>query len=292
MKVIETGSYGGPDVLRLADREEPVPGKGEVVVRVHAATVHPVDLATRAGVFAAAVQPPFVLGWDLVGEADGRRVAGMVPWFVTRRGTYAEAVAVDRAWVAPVPDGLADALAATVPLAGLTARQALDLAAVPRGGSVLVTGASGAVGGFAVQLAAQAGAQVYAVASAGDEQWVAGLGAAHVLGRDSFAGELPAGGVDVVLDAAPAGPGLISAVRDGGAFVAVTDPTRPAAERGIRVEKVSVTPDAAALAELLDAVAAGRLRTRVADTVALADAAVAHRRLAAGGLRGKLVLVA
>ncbi|MGD9529462.1 NADP-dependent oxidoreductase [Pseudonocardia sp.] len=287
MKVIETGSYGGPDVLALADREEPVPGPGEVVVRVRAATVNPVDLATRAGAFAAVLSPPFVLGWDLAGEVDGTRVAGMVPWFATDRGAYAEAVAVDREWVAPVPDGVAAVLAATVPLAGLTARQAL--ATLPEGGSLLVTGASGAVGGFAVQLAAQAGAEVYAVASAGDEEWVAGLGAAHVLGRDALSGRLPV--VDAVLDAAPAGPELISAVRDGGSFVAVTDPTTPVAERGVRVAKVSVTPDAAALGELLDAVAAGRLRTRVAATFPLADAAAAHRRLAAGGVRGKLVLV-
>ncbi|MGE3288946.1 MAG: zinc-binding dehydrogenase, partial [Pseudonocardia sp.] len=226
---------------------------------------------------------------DTVGDTRGTRIAAMIPWFATRRGAYAEVVAVDATWIAPVPEGLDDAVAATVPLAGLTARQALALAAVPDGGSLLVTGASGAVGAFAVQLAVQAGTEVYAVASAGDEEWVSGLGAAHVLGRDALAGPLPP--VDAVLDAAPAGPGLIAAVRDGGSFVAVTDPTTPATERDVRVAKVSVTPDAGMLAELLDAVAAGRLRTRVAATLPLAEAAAAHRRLAAGGVRGKLVLV-
>lgn len=290
MKVIETGSFGDPDVLALADRGAPVAGPDEVVVRVRAATVNPVDLATRAGVFGGFRAPPFVLGWDVSGTAAGERVVGMIPWFAARAGAYAEEVALTREWLVPLPDALDDAVAATVPLNGLTARQALDLAAVPAGGTLLVTGASGAVGGYAVQLAAAAGVEVLAVASAGDEEWVAGLGAARVLGRDALTGELPA--VDAVLDAAAsAEPRLTATVRDGGAFVAVTEPATPAPERGVRVARVSVTPDAAALAALVDAVAAGRLRTRVAATLPLADAAVAHRRLQAGGVRGKLVLV-
>lgn len=308
MKVIEVGAFGGPEVLVAAERDEPVPGPGEVAVRVQAAAVNPVDLWTRAGALAALVpdlRPPFVLGWDLAGSvaaagggfAGGQRVAGMIPWFAAQAGAYAEVVAADASWLAPVPDGLDDVVVATVPLNGLTARQALDLTPVPAGGTLLVTGASGAVGGFAVQLAAAAGIEVVAVASDGDGEWVAGLGAKHVLGRGTAAELVDAvravvpGGVDAVLDAVPLGPELIGAARDGGAFTTVTDPAVPHGERGIRVAKVSVTPDAAALADLLDAVAGGRLRTRVAATLPLAEAAEAHRRAQRPGLRGKLVLV-
>jgi len=324
MRVIEMQEYGGPEVLREVERPEPQAGPGQVLVRVRAATVNPADWLTRAGVLAAMaphLRPPLVLGWDLAGEVldggasftAGQRVAGMVPWFAVGTGTYAEVVAVDPAWLAPVPggrdgpdgsdgsDGPDDATVATVPLNGLTARQALDLlgagpGAPAPGGTVLVTGASGAVGGYAAQLAAAAGLSVIAVASPGDEAYVAGLGAKEVLTR-AEPGALVAAvraiapdGVDAALDAGTVGPPLVAAVRDEGAFVSVIDPASPAPERGIRVAKVGVEPDAARLADLLTALAEGRLTTRVAATLPLAEAAEAHRRAASGGLRGKIVL--
>jgi NADPH:quinone reductase-like Zn-dependent oxidoreductase len=308
MRVIEVREFGGPEVLVEVERPEPEPGPGQVAVRVRAAAVNPVDWFTRSGALAAVFPhpaPPLVLGWDLAGTVErdgggftaGQRVAGMVPWFTVGRGTYAEVVVAEPEWLAPVPDGVDDVTAGALPLNALTARQALDLTAVPAGATLLVTGASGAVGGYAVQLAAAAGVEVLAVASDGDEEWVTGLGAKHVLARagaDDLAAAVRAvvaGGVDAVLDAAPVGPGLVAAVRDGGAFTAVLDATAPAAERGVRVAKVSVVPDAAALRELLAAAAAGALSVRVAGTRPLAGAAGAHERAAAGGLRGKLVLV-
>ncbi|MFC4147250.1 NADP-dependent oxidoreductase [Micromonospora mangrovi] len=305
MRVIEVSQFGGPDVLREVDRPEPAPERGRVRVRVRAATVNPVDWLTRDGALTAllpSLTPPFILGWDFAGEVlddgdgfrAGQRVAGMIPWFTVGTGAYAEVILVDPAWLAPLPDGVEETTAATVPLNGLTASQALDLARLPAGASLVVTGASGGVGGFAVQLAAAAGAHVIAVASRGDEEYVASLGAKTVLHRD---GDLSAAiralfpdGVDAVLDAAPAGPTLISGVRDGGTFVAVLDATLPAAERGTRTVKVSVQPDADRLAALLAALANGRLASRVADTVPLSDAPSAHRRAAEGGVRGKLVL--
>jgi NADPH:quinone reductase len=308
MRVIEVREFGGPEVLVEVQRPEPEPGPGQVAVRVRAAGVNPADWLTRAGALAPLMTHlplPVVLGWDLAGAVErdgggftaGQRVAGMVPWFGTGAGTNAEVVLAEPGWLAPVPDGVDDVTAGALPLNGLTARQALDLTAVPAGGTLLVTGASGAVGGYAVQLAAAAGVEVLAVASTGDEEWVAGLGAKHVLARAGAADlaaaarRLVAGGVDAVLDTAPVGPELIAAVRDGGAFTSVLDATTPAAERGVRVAKVGVVPDGAALRELLGAVAAGALRVRVAGTVPLAQAAAAHERAAAGGLRGKLVLV-
>ena len=308
MRVIEVREFGGPEVLVEVQRPEPEPGAGQVAVRVRAAAVNPVDWLTRAGVLAPMIGHlplPLVLGWDLAGTVErdgggfvaGQRVAGLVPWFSTGTGSYAEVVVAEAGWLAPVPDGVDDVTAGALPLNALTAQQALALTGVPAGGTLLVTGASGAVGGYAVQLAAAAGVEVLAVASAGDEEWVAGLGAKHVLARAGAADlaaavrERVVGGVDAVLDAAPVGPAMVAAVRDGGAFTAVLDVTVPAAERGVRVAKVSAVPDADALRGLLDAVAAGTLAVRVAGTVPLGRAGEAHERAAAGGLRGKLVLV-
>jgi NADPH:quinone reductase-like Zn-dependent oxidoreductase len=158
-----------------------------------------------------------------------------------------------------------------------------------------VTGASGAVGGFAVQLAAARGIPVVAVASYGDDERVRALGASEVLPRteDLVAAvrRLAPDGIDAVLDAVPVGPQLIGAVRDGGTFVTVVDPAVPAAERGVRVAKVSVRPDAGQLAELLADLAAGRLATAVARRMPLTEAGTALKLAAGGGLRGKVVLV-
>lgn len=306
MQVVELVEYGGR--LEVVDRPDPVPGSGQVRVRVLAATVNPVDWFVASGALASMaphLAMPLVLGWDVVGVVDavgvgapyepGQRVAAMTPWFDAGVGTFAEAVLLDPAWLTPLPDGLDPVLAATVPLNGQTARQALDLLAVQPGATVLVTGASGGAGGFAVQLATVAGARVLAVASSGDEERVRGLGAAEVLARGDDLVErvraLVPAGVDAVLDAVPVGPQLVAAVRDGGAFLTVLAPTAPESERGIRVEKVSVTPRREQLATLLDDLAAGRLQTAVAQVLPLAKAAEAVEIASAGGLRGKVVLV-
>jgi NADPH:quinone reductase len=288
MRVVEVQGYGGVDQLKVVDLPEPAPGNGRVRVRVTAAAVNPADTATRAGYTAALVPDltgPFVLGWDFAGVTDdGQAVAGFVPWFEQGGsvGTYTSVLIADPAWFAPLPGSADPVAAATLPLNAVTAAQALRLAGLTAGQSLLVTGASGGVGGFAVQLAVAAGLDVTAVASTGDEAYVAGLGAKTVLSRTDTPA---AGSFDGVLNAASV-PEAIAAVRDGGVFVAVTDFSAPAAERGVRVDTVHVTPDRQQLAEVLGA----GLITRVAGTLPLAEAAEAHRRLEAGGLRGKLVL--
>ncbi|MEV8512333.1 NADP-dependent oxidoreductase [Dactylosporangium sp. NPDC051484] len=293
MFLVEVSQFGDADRLRGTWRPDPAPVAGRVPVRVSAAVVNPVDVGTRAGGLAAMVpglRPPFVLGWDFAGVTDdGTAVAGLVPWFdeAGATGTYTERLLADPAWLAPIPAGVDPAEAATIALNGLTARQALPLAGLRAGARLLVTGASGGVGGLAVQLAAAAGLDVTAIASPGDEAFVAGLGAKEVVTRGAA---LPAGAFDAALDAASYG-GVLHAVRDGGAYVAVTDPSTPAPERGIRVAKVSVAPSAEGLAALLDDLAAGRLTTRIAGRLPLAKAAEAHRRVERGGLRGKLVLL-
>ncbi|RKR91351.1 NADPH:quinone reductase-like Zn-dependent oxidoreductase [Micromonospora pisi] len=235
---------------------------------------------------------------EVVGYGDGvtdlrpgERVAGMVHWYQNRGtvGTYAELVAVDRDAVVPIPDDLDLVAAATVALNALTARQALELMELAPGSTVLVNGVSGGVGGFAAQLAARAGQQVLAVASQGDEEWVRGLGVAEVLPRTLDLATV--GPVDAVLDAVPVGAPAAAAVADGGVLVTTrpTPPVDPA--RGVRQHVVLIQQNQPMLAELMAEVAKGELLTRVAATLPLAEAAEAHRRVEAGGVRGKIVLL-
>lgn len=304
MRVVEVTAFGGPDVLHLRDQPDPVGGPGEVVVRIRAATVNPTDLTARSGEIRARLpdlRPPFVPGWDLsgdviavgpgVGDHDtGDRVVGMIPWrhIGGRRGAYAEAVALDSRWVVPMPAGVDLAAAATLPLGALTAVQGLDMLAAPPGSRLLVTGASGAVGGFATQLAVQAGHDVLAVAGRDDEEWVAALGPSEVLPRSVDFRTLDP--VAAVFDAVPIGQRVTAALSDRGSVVLTRPrPIRP--ERGIRFATVWIDPDQAALQRLATDLGTGRLCTRVAEVLPLEAAAQAHARTEAGGLHGKIVLV-
>ncbi|MEU8819935.1 NADP-dependent oxidoreductase [Actinoplanes sp. NPDC048796] len=302
---VVAAALGGPEVLQVTELPEPEAGPAQVVVRIRAVCVHPADVAATTGEIPLGPDvPPFSPGWDIAGEvvsvgpgpADlevGDRVAGMIPWYTTRGvpGGYAEFVAADTDWLVRLPDGLDFVSAATVPLNAQTAHQGLSLvslAMLPAGSSILVTGASGGVGGFATQLAVQRGYRVFAQASHDDEQWVRELGAHEVVPRSV---ELSAvGPVAAVFDAVPLGEVAAAAVEDRGVVV-VTRPTPgfvPA--RGVRQELQLIRLDRELLAALVGQVAAGQLRTRVADTMPLTEAAEAHRRVLAGGLRGKLVL--
>lgn len=303
MRAVAVTALGGPDVLQVVDMPDPVAGPGQVVVRIHAAGVHPADVGARLGRLPGPpLVPPFLPGWDLAGEvvavgekvtgvARGDRVVGMIFWPMTRGapGAYAELAAVDAGWVVPLPDGLDPVPAATVPLNALTARQALELMSLPDRSMLLVTGASGGVGGFAAQLAARAGHRVIGQSTYDDEDWVAGLGVDQVLSRSAELGSV--GPVPAVLDAVPLGKAAADVVADGGALV-TTRPTDPVeVARGVRQQLVLVQLNQPMLAELVADVAAGRLRTRVAATVPLSQAAAAHRMLESGGVRGKIVLI-
>jgi NADPH:quinone reductase-like Zn-dependent oxidoreductase len=303
MRAVAVTALGGPEVLQVIEQPDPVLAPGGVLVRIRAVCVNPADIAARIGqIPGGAVPPPFLLGWDIAGEvvavgADvtglgvGDSVAGMIPWFLTRGtiGGYGQLVAADAEWLVPVPADLDPVVAATVPLNALSAYQALEIMALPGPTTILVTGASGAVGGFAAQLAVRAGHRVLASATYDDEEWVRGLGVDTVIPRSA---ELTSvGPVPFVLDAVPVGESAAAAVADGGVLV-TTRPTRPVdPPRGVRQEVVMVRVDRSALRELVEAVAKGQLRTRVAATLPLAEAAEAHRRFETGGLRGKLVLL-
>ncbi|RSD07476.1 NADP-dependent oxidoreductase [Amycolatopsis eburnea] len=300
MRAVVVRRFGGPEVMEFAEVPIPVPGPGQVRIRVAAAAVNPVDLATRAGVLTeAGVIPPrevLGLGWDVAGQIDdagdtgfrvGDPVLGLRDRIALSLGTYADYVVLDASAVAPAPDGLSPVEAATLPLNALTAAQALDL--VETTGSVLVTGAAGAVGGYAVALAHARDLHVVAVAGEGDEALVRELGADEFVPRGPALADrvraLVPGGVDAALDTALLGLDALDAVRGGGEFVAFAAGAAPIPLRGVRVRNVWIRADGERLAEL-----ARTLPPRVADVLPLAEAGTAHERLAAGGLRGRLVL--
>jgi NADPH:quinone reductase-like Zn-dependent oxidoreductase len=310
--VVIAAALGGPEVLQVAELPEPEAGPGQVVVRIRAVCVHPADLAATTGeIPRGPVLPPFLPGWDIAGEVAsigpdtaefrvGDRVVGMIPWYLTRGapGGYAQFVAADAGWLVPLPDGLDFAPAATVPLNAQTAHQGLALMSMdmppvsldmlPAGSSILVTGASGGVGGFATQLAAQNGYHVRAQASHADEEWVHSLGAHEVISRS--ADLTTVGPVAAVFDTVPLGQASAAAVKNGGVVVSTRPTPAIVPARGVRQDLQLIRLDRTLLADLVGRVAAGRLRTRVAATMPLTEAADAHRRVLAGGLRGKLVL--
>ncbi len=306
MRAVVARGYGGVEVLELVTVPLPEPGPGQVRVRVEAATVNPVDLVTRSGALVEAglmtARECTGIGWDVAGIVDqvgvgagefvpGQRVVGMRDLLDVSVGAYAEYLVLDATAVAPAPPGVSAAAAATLPLNGLTALQSLDLLDLVAGDTLLVTGAAGAVGGFAVELAVRRGLGVIAQAGAADEDYVRGLGAEWVVGRDTsdLAGDvrrLVPGGVSGALDTAGLGVRALAAVRTRGAYVTVVGGSAPLPLRGIRVHQQWISADGAALAEL----AAMDLTLRVADVLPLERAAEAHDRLAAGGIRGRLVL--
>jgi NADPH:quinone reductase-like Zn-dependent oxidoreductase len=287
---------GGPDSIEIIDVPVVEPGPGQVRVEIAGAAVNPVDLALAAGVFhrrGLVHQPAHTgLGWDFAGTVTaagpdvdlpvGSRVAGLVAGFDRDFGTYAEQLVVPASDTALVPDGLDLTTAATVPLNGLAAAQLVDLLGDGGGRSLLVTGAAGAVGGYAVPLAQDRGWRVTGLARAKDEKFVRGLGA-------DFTTEA-APGWDAVADGAVLQEQGLALVRDGGVFVGVQPGAAPAEERGVTVRVVVAEPDGARLAPLLRATANGHLPARVHAVVPLDQVAAAHRAVAAGGVRGKYVL--
>jgi NADPH:quinone reductase-like Zn-dependent oxidoreductase len=282
---------------------------GQVRIHVQAAAVNPVDIATRAGWLAHRGLTPangqIGIGWDLAGVIDaigpdvdrvraGDPVIAMRDLLSASVGAQAEYVVLDTEAVAPAPRTVTPVEAATVPLNGLTAAQALDLLALREGQWLLVTGAAGALGGFALELAVLRGLRTVAVASPGDESLVRGLGADAFVPRSDDIGasvrRLVPGGVDGALDGAVIGISALDGVRDGGSFVAVAAGAAPVPLRGTRVHNVWIRTDAPRLAELAPHVDARRLTPRVAAVQPLDTVAAAHERLSAGGVRGRIVL--
>lgn len=313
MRAVTFSRFGGPEVLEVMDRPVPEPGPGEVRIRVAAATVNPTDISFRTGrqtmaeLAAVGATPPFTPGMELAGVVDAvgagasARVGDRVMAIVNPRrpggGAQAELVVVPEASIAPVPDGASLEAAATLPMNGLTVRLALDWLAMRPGQTLGVTGAAGAVGGYAVQLGVEAGLRVLAVAAPRDEAIVRQFGASMVIPRGDGAMralyDAAQGGVDGMIDAAVLDARALPAIRDGGKLATVRGFTGPS-ERGIAIEPVRVTAyvhNRAALEQLGRLAAAGRITLRVAETFPPERVAEAQAKLHAGGTRGRLLIV-
>jgi NADPH:quinone reductase-like Zn-dependent oxidoreductase len=310
MKALYYRQYGSSDVLEYAEAPEPVPGPGQVLVQVAATSFNPVDAGIRGGYLAGvySIDFPHVPGVDVAGTiaelgADvqgwhvGDAVVAMLP--LDADGAAAEYALAPAESLAKAPQSVPLADAAALPTVGLTAWQSLfEVAEMTAGQRILVNGASGAVGGYAVQLAKQAGAIVTATATSRDADRLYQYGADRVVDYVDYAQspiEVDGAPFDVVLNLVSTTPeqteALISVVADGGFHVGTmaSGPENPG--RQVRTQRMFVRSDAAQLAELVSRVDTGRLRIDVADRRPLAEAADVHDASDGGRLHGKTILV-
>jgi len=308
MQAVRIHEFGGLDSLKVEETPTPEPGAGDVLVRIHAAGINPVDWKTCAGegVASRLEDPfPFIPGWDVSGVVQapgagvsdfraGDAVCGMVRW-PWGGGGYAEYVAAPAVDLVARPGSMDDAQAAGLPLAALTAWQALfDTADLQVGQSVLIHAAAGGVGHIAVQLAKWRGAHVTGTASARNEAFLRELGADRVIDYNATPFEDVAGEVDVVLDGVGGDIQERSwdLLKPGGMLVSIRG--RPSQEqasaRGVRARHVSVHADAEQLRTIADLAEAGRLRVQVDKTFPLNQVRKAHEASQTGHTRGKVVL--
>jgi NADPH:quinone reductase-like Zn-dependent oxidoreductase len=311
MRAVGVFEFGEPDVLQVVDLPEVHAGPGEVRLRVHAATVNPTDTGIRDGSRAEALSvdpPPYVPGMDAAGVIDevgegtatDLRAGDPVMAIVIPRaahGAYRESIVLPADSVVRAPLGASHAEASTLPMNGLTARQSLDQLGLSPGQTIAVTGAAGCYGGYVVQLAKAEGLRVIADASPADTELVRSLGADVVVPRGDdisarIRGVVPEG-VDGLADGAVQNELAVGAVKDGGGFASVRG-FGGTGERGIAFHRTSVRlydQRANLLDQLRQQVEAGVLTLRVAATYSPEQAAEAHRRLEAGGTRGRCVIV-
>lgn len=310
MKAAAFERFGGPKLVQLIELPVPAPKAGEVVVRVTASTVNPTDLLMRSGQQAALMedlQPPYIAGMEFAGRVHavggsqrlkvGQPVMGIVNPRRPQGGAHAEYVCVPEASLAPLPEGSDLIAAATIPMNGLTARMSLESLGLAPGSSLLVTGGAGAVGGYVIALAKQAGLRVVADAKDSDRELLRSLGAEHVVPRgDGMAAavrERHPEGVDAVVDCALLGDTAAALVRDGGSFVSLRR-SQVISDQRLRLVVIGVLDqltNTPALEWLAQRFADGTLKPRVAQQLPAERAAQAHRLLEEGGLRGRVVLL-
>ncbi|GGK30769.1 zinc-binding alcohol dehydrogenase [Streptomyces camponoticapitis] len=318
MKAVGVYHYGEPEVLEVVDLPVPEVGPGQIRVRVYAAAVNPSDVLLRQGcidpMLAGRLTPPYRPGMDVGGVVDaigpdtvsdlriGDRVMAMVIPIDPSGGAYAQFIVLDARQIVRAPAGTTHAEAASLPTNGLTARLALDLLSMAPGEWIAVTGAAGAVGGYAVELAKTDELRVVADAAPTDEDLVRSLGADRIVTRGPGVTErireVVPGGVGAVVDAALMGPGVLPAIRPGGQIALVRSQGEPGTtslgeHKEVTVRNVFV-PEYRYAEDKLDSLRVlaeeGRISLRVAEKFPADQAAEAHRRLEAGGVRGRLIL--
>jgi NADPH:quinone reductase-like Zn-dependent oxidoreductase len=307
MKAVRFHEYGGPEVLRYEDVDRPRLAAGQMLVRVAATSFNQVDASIRSGllqqVFPVAL--PHIPGFDVAGTVAeigegvagwsvGDAVVGFLP--MTEDGASAEFVLAPAEVLTDAPTSIPLVDAAALPSTSLTAWQALfEQADLKAGQRVLVNGAGGGVGGYAVQLAKQAGATVIATASPRSREAVEAFGADLIVDYTATAvTEAISESVDVVLNlvAAPGSDlaGLTGSVSDGGVLVSTTSPIRDDPGRGVRALNVFVRSDAGQLAAIVERVDSGELRVDVSERFPLSEIARVHELGEAGKFRGKVIL--
>lgn len=307
MRAITQHTIGGPEVLTIVDVPEPQPLPGEVVVRVKAIGLNPLEARLRAGEFPLIGQPPFILGWDISGVIEeapqtwrfrpGDEVFGM-PLFPRAASAYAEVVTAPAFHLARKPASLTHVEASALPVVGLTAWQGLvDLGGVSEGDRVLVHGGGGGVGHVAIQIAKAFGAHVIATASGSKRTFVEGFGADEVIDYTAVDFTEAVRDVDIVLDTIGGDTveRSLDVLRPGGHLVtAVAEEDSVLIAKfeaaGMRFSGIAVDPDPVGLRGLVDLVQQGRLRVHVQETFPFEGVADAHRLLDGGHLQGKLVL--
>ena len=312
MRIIVATEAGAPDVLQVREVDRPQPIPTEVLVRVHAAGVNPVDWKTRSGQGMAGLlgDPPWRIGWDVAGVVEevgmgvtrfrpGDEVFGM-PWFPRQAGAYADYVTAPARQLALMPEGLDFKAAAALPLAGLTAWQAMvDTAELQAGQRVLVHAAAGGVGHLAVQIAKALGAEVYGTASPAKHEFLRGLGVDRPIDYKAEAFEDVATGMDVVLDLVGTwdyGIRSLACLRDGGTLLEIPSGADPevleqADAQGKHATGMLVEPDGAGLERIAQLCRDGELKVALEEPLALEQAAQAHELGEQGRTQGKRVLV-
>jgi NADPH:quinone reductase-like Zn-dependent oxidoreductase len=306
MKAVRIHEYGGPEVLKYEDAPKPVPAADEVLIRVHAAGVNPVDWKVRAGQAKERLKykMPFIPGWDVsgvveaVGSSAKRLKVGDQVYSrpdISRDGSYAECIVVRESEVALKPKSIDHVTAAAIPLASLTAWQALfDAAKLTTGQTVLIHGAAGGVGTFAVQFAKLKGARVIATASERNHEFLRSLGADEMIDYTTTKFEDVVHGVDAVLDTITGETADRSwqVIKKGGVYVSILAPPsrEKAAAHGVRAEHVFVQAKVDQLGEIGKLVDAGKVRVIIEKVFPLAEAPAAHESNATGHTRGKIVL--
>jgi NADPH:quinone reductase-like Zn-dependent oxidoreductase len=308
MKAVRFHEIGSPEVLRYEDADRPVAAAGRVLVRVAGSAFSPADAGIRGGTLPFPVALPHIPGYDVSGTVEelGEGVSGFavgdaVVGFISMSddGSAAEFVVAPADVLVKAPTSIDLADAAALPSVALTAWQALfDLAELTEGHRLLIVGAGGAVGSYAIQLARRAGAHVIATASPRSSASVKAAGADEVIDHTSATvlGSVTEP-VDVLLNLAPISPeefaALVALVRDGGIVVSTTAwmATPGDDERGVRTAGVFVRADADQLTQLVALVDGGELTVDVAQRVPLSELPAIHAKAAAGELHGKVVAV-
>ncbi|MFP3986191.1 NADP-dependent oxidoreductase [Streptomyces sp. E11-3] len=300
MRAIQIDRFGTPDVLGIIDVPEPSPGAGQVLIRAVATSINPVDDKTREGAIGEGTPPlPLTLGWELSGIVVdggssglrvGERVIAMSHQLSTGRGTWADLVVLPAQAVAVAPTSVSLAEAATLPLPGLTALQTLDWLEIKAGERLLITGAAGAVGGLALQIARSRGAEVDALVSRDEHVAFAHEHGANFVTTNQDA--LQDRHYDAVFDTF--GAFVTEVVVDGGRYASIATQAGPAPDlssRNVRTTVNQVREDGLGLSELTKLVDDGALQLRVHSSFSLQEIHAGHTRFLRGGLTGKIVVV-